>query len=50
MSGALFIFRIQHEYTQTQCEEGARYVIFPIRKHSFLLLEITLGYKPFLEE
>ena len=27
MSGALFIFRIQHEYTQTQCEEGASYVI-----------------------
>ena len=24
ISGALFTLRIQHEYTQTQCDEGAR--------------------------
>ena len=24
ISGALFIFKIQYEFTQTQCEEGAR--------------------------
>ena len=28
VGGALFTLRIQYEYTQTQCEEGARYVIF----------------------
>ena len=26
ISGALFTLRIQYEYTQTQCKEGARYV------------------------
>ena len=27
ISGALFTLRIQYEYTQTQCEEGARHDI-----------------------